>query len=81
MKKKKHNAHVKAWKHHNEEVEVMLWVSQMMGLPENLTKAQMHAVGRKVKKSKRLQKLADVHVLANETLIMLYGHKQKETIH
>ena len=81
MKHKKYNAHVKAWKHHKEEIEVMLWVSQMMGLPENLTNAQMHAVGRKVKKSKRLQKLADVHVLANETLIMLYGHKQKETMH
>ena len=81
MKKEKHNAHVKAWKHHKEEIEVMLWVSQMMGLPENLTNAQMHDVGRKVKKSKRLQKLADVHVLANETMFQLYGHKQRETIH
>jgi hypothetical protein len=81
MKNKKHNAHVKAWKHHKEEIEVMLWVSQMMGLPENLTNAQMHDVGRKVKKSKRLQRLADVHMLANETMFQLYGHKQRETIH
>ena len=81
MKNKKHNAHVKAWKRHKEEIEVMLWVSQMMGLPENLTNAQMHAVGRKVKKSKRLQKLADVHVDATETMLWLYGHKQNETMH
>ena len=81
MKKKKHNAHVKAWKHHKEETEVMLGVSQMMGLPENLTNAQMHVVGRKVKKSKRLQRLADVHIIANQTMFQLYGYKQRETIH
>tara|TARA_S200000501_G_C20313262_1_gene521101 strand:- start:139 stop:384 length:246 start_codon:yes stop_codon:yes gene_type:complete len=81
MKNKKHNAHVKAWKHHKEAIEVMLWVSQMMGLPENLTNSQMHVVGRKVKKSKRLQRLADVNIIANQTMFQLYGHKQRETIH